>query len=72
MAAFYWLHPWSCLAIKAPLLIAKVLSFSGELYSVSFVQSKENSRQKPGREINLKGTSDSANYAVTTGSNGSF
>ena len=43
------------------------------LYSVSFlVQSKENSREKPGREINLKDTSDGANHAVTTGSNGSF
>ena len=39
------------------------------LYSVSFVQSKENSREKPGREINLKDTYDSANHAVTTGSN---
>ena len=43
MAAFYWLHPQSCLAIKAPLLIVKALSFGGVLYSVSLVQSKENS-----------------------------
>ena len=48
-------------------------SFGCVLYSVSFlVQSKENSREKPGREINLKDTSDGANHAVTTGSNGSF
>ena len=43
MAAFYWLHPKSCLAIKAPLLIVKALSFGGVLYSVSLDQSKENS-----------------------------
>ena len=47
MAAFYWLPPQLhnvCLAIKAPLLIVKALSFGGMLCSVSLVQSKENSR----------------------------
>jgi len=42
MALFYWLHPQSCLVIKAPLFGVKALSFGGVLYSVSFVQSKEN------------------------------
>ena len=45
-----------------------VKSFGGLLYSVSFVQSKENSCEKPRREINLKDTS----HAVRTGSNASF
>ena len=39
-------------------------SFGCVLYSVSFVQSKENSREKPGREINLKDTSEGANAPV--------
>ena len=37
MAAFYLLHPWSCLAIKAPSFSIKALPFGGMLYSVGFV-----------------------------------